>query len=206
MFSFAFRRGWIRENPCARVERFRVPVPAPVILSPRIVAKVFVYVRRRYPSALAWFALATFAGIRPQEIDRLRWENINLDEAVVTVDAAASKVHQRRIVNLHPTARAWIQYAKDHDAKLGLSRSTIRRVIRAVGKRLNLIPWPHDCLRKSCASYLIASGVSVYAVADQLGNSPRILLRHYRQLVTRKQADRFWGLLPRTRTHKKSTP
>lgn len=33
-------------------------------------------------------------------------------------------------------------------------------------------------------------------VADKLGNSPSILLRHYRELVTHEAATAFWSIRP----------
>lgn len=158
-----------------------------------------VFVKRRHPTGLGWFALALMAGIRPEECDRLTWSNVDLESGIVTVDAAASKVRRRRIVHLQPAAAAWMRLAKKLGAVLPLPHTTRRRQLRSVRKKLGWDSWPKDILRHTCASYLMATWQDAGRVAAELGNSAGILLRHYRELVTRKEADRFWNLRPAAR-------
>lgn len=65
--------------------------------------------------------------------------------------------------------------------------------------------WPKDVLRHSCASYLLALKRDAQAVALELGNSPTILFKHYRELVSQEQARRFWNLIPRSERHAQPT-
>lgn len=197
LFSFAVRAGWRTDNPVDRVERARVDPKAPVILTVRQAAKVLVFARRKLPRGLAWFALALMAGVRPEECDRLTWDALDLDRATLRIDAAASKVRRRRIVHLLPAAVAWLRIARNGGAELPLPRITRRRYLRAVRDRLGFEAWPQDVLRHSCASYLLALWQDAGKVADELGNSAAILLRHYRELVHREDAERFWRLIPR---------
>lgn len=201
LFAFAARQGWLAANPCDRLERITPSDEAPAILTVRQSARLLVFVRRRHPRGLAWFALALLAGIRPEECDRLTWDAVRLGESlpVVVVDAAASKVRRRRIVHLMPAAADWLQLAKDHGGELPLPHVTRRRILRAVRDRLGFAKWPQDVLRHTAASFLMAEWRDAGRVAAELGNSPNILLRHYRELVTRADAERFWRLVPKSR-------
>jgi integrase len=65
--------------------------------------------------------------------------------------------------------------------------------------KIEQFPWPQDCLRHSFASYHLAMFESAEKTALQMGhNSTDMLFRHYRELVTKEQAEKFWALMPRT--------
>ena len=64
---------------------------------------------------------------------------------------------------------------------------------------LGFTDWPKDVLRHSCASYLMALWQDAGRVAAELGKSVNILLRHYRELVRKEDAERFWRIVPRLR-------
>lgn len=196
-FSFCVRRGYTASNPCDRMERVSIDATPPSILTVRQSAKVMVFMKRQHPRGLAWFGLALFAGIRPEECDRVRWEDVDLERGIVTIDAAASKVRQRRIVHLQPAATAWLKLANRLGSELPLPSVTRRRYLRDVRDKLGFKEWPKDVLRHSCASYLMATWQDAPRVAAELGNSVDILMRHYRELVRKEDATRFWRIVPR---------
>jgi integrase len=194
--SFCIRRGWARENFVDSMEEIRIDKVAPKIFTPREAAKILVWSRRRRPQCLAYLTLGIFAGIRPNELGRLGWDSINMDEGVVIVDAAASKVRSRRIIHLHPTALAWLKIAKKMNSAMPMGEGRKKEMLAAMHKALG-IKWHTDIMRHTAASYMVASRVDLAAVSADLGNSPTILLNHYRQLVAKKDAERFWNLKPR---------
>jgi hypothetical protein len=65
-----------------------------------------------------------------------------------------------------------------------------------MGSKLGFDSWPKDILRHTCASMLMATWEDEGKVAASLGNSPTILHAHYRELVSRAEAKRFWGIMP----------
>ena len=193
LFSFTVRRGWRTDNPCERVERPHVENGAPSILTVDEAAKVLKYSRSKMPRFLPWLALALFAGIRPEEADKLTWQAVDLDRGIVTVDALTAKVRNRRIVHLKPVAVAWLRLRGD----LPLPGVTRRRCIRKLRDLLGWPAWKKDVLRHSAASYWLASDPDAGKIAMELGNSPAVLFRHYRELVGEEQATSFWGLTPK---------
>jgi integrase len=198
LFDLCWRRNWITENPCGKATRVRIERDAPAILTIEQVRKVMAFAVKERPEALAWLSLALFAGTRPEETDRLQWSDVDLKAGIVKIDAAASKVGQRRIVHLQPAAVAWLTLAKKKRARLGMPRVTRRRYLRSVRDVLGFAEWPADVLRHSCASYWLASIQDAGKVAHELGNSASVLLRHYKELVTKEQAAAFWSFIPST--------
>lgn len=196
LFAFCVRRGWMRENPCDQLERVRLDQKAPRILTVEQCANLMKFAKYSRPSSLAFFSLALFAGIRPEELQHVTWGNVDLVNGIVTIDAAASKVRRRRLVHLEPNALEWLQFAQDVGARLPFFRSSRCRTVKAAGKHLGFTGWPQDVLRHSAASYLIAKSHDIAKVAKELGNSPGILLRHYQELVSAEDCIAFWSIAP----------
>ncbi len=51
-------------------------------------------------------------------------------------------------------------------------------------------------LRHSFISYRVAKIKNVNEVAMEAGNSPDMIFKHYRELVTEKEADAWFGVTP----------
>lgn len=194
LFSFGERRGWITRNPMRLLERVRIDAKAPKILSVPQCQRLMDFAMYQAPRSLAFFALALFAGVRPEELELVTWDNVT--GPTVIIDAAASKVRRRRIVHLHETAAEWIGFARETGAVLPFPRSSRARKLRAAAKHLGFDGWPQDVMRHSAASYWIASSQEIGFVAKQLGNSPSVLLRAYQELVTAEVAAEFWRIRP----------
>jgi integrase len=193
LFAFAKRRGYIRDNPCDSVERVTVEAKPPAILTIRQVMKSLVWAKRNAPRFLPYLVLALFAGIRPEEIDRLTWKSVNLKRGLVTIEAEGSKIRRRRIVHLEPCAVAWLELGGD----LPLPKMSRRRSVRRLRNKLGFKQWPSDVLRHTAASMALAIKKDAAAVALELGNSPSILLKHYREIVDIETAKKFFNIYPK---------
>jgi len=187
------KKGQMTGNPCEQLDLAAQPRTPPPIFTLQQVRACLDYLRGS-PVALAWFVLGTFCGFRPEEADATPWENVRED--VIIVDAQASKVRRRRVVDLEPSAAAWLAEAKQLHSRLPLPKATRRRAIRALREHLGWSEWPKDITRHTAASMLLALHQDAGRVALMLGNSPGVLLTHYRELVTREQAADFWRLTP----------
>lgn len=194
LFSFAVRRGWCAQNPVTRLERITVDRHPPRILSADESARLLSVCG---PSIRPWVVLGLFAGLRPSEAEAMDWSAIRVfgDRPTLTVDAAASKVRRRRIVPLLPSACAWLSMDRAESGPVVSSHSTLRRARREAA-RASGIEWSADVLRHTYASMRMGSGANAADVAGEMGNSPGILLTHYRELVTCESAERFWKIRP----------
>jgi hypothetical protein len=59
---------------------------------------------------LPYHVLCIFAGIRPKEVERLTWSNINMDERYIEVPDEKSKTAIRCIVEMEPLLVRWLDY------------------------------------------------------------------------------------------------
>ena len=121
---------------------------------------------------------------------------MDVQRRIITVDAAASKVRTRRIIHHLPCAKAWLAESERLQAQLPIKYGARMRIMRYVRDHLGLRSWPQDILRHTAASYWLAHRQDAGAVAHELGNSAGILLRVYRELVSREDAERWVGLRP----------
>ena len=185
--AFAKKRGHIEENPCECIDSVFVDHKPPVILS---VDQSRSLLASCPAVCKPYLVLAMFAGIRPDEIHRLNWVDVNLESGTVRVDG---KTRRRRIVPLEPIA---VELLRAHPICTGLvspSLSTIRRW-KLKARPILGGKWTADVLRHTAASYLLALHKDAGKVSTMLGNSPGILLSHYHEPVTQTDCQKFWAL------------
>lgn len=187
LFSFGVRRGYRKDNPCDRVERVRIDHPVPVTLT---VEQAKAMLDECPDSIKPYLALALFAGIRPREIQRMDWADIDLETKTAEVKG---KTRCRRIVPLEDAAVRVLSRCAKASGPVAPSKSTLKRW-RAVARAMIGGKWTIDVLRHTAASYLLAKVKDIGIVATRLGNSPKILMAHYIRPVTEQKADKFWSL------------
>lgn len=192
LFKFAVRRGYIITNPCSRLEPVTYKKPSPQVFTVEQAKSCWSYLAEHRPRALAWFALSTFCGLRPEEAEAIRRRNIHIKEGWVRVEI--SKVRQRRVVYPRPEAMLALKRAM-RVSELPLASQPRRRTIRALREHLGWEKWPKDITRHSAASYWLAAVRSAADVAESLGHSEKILNRDYKALVTQQQASEWWEMV-----------
>jgi hypothetical protein len=139
-------------------------------------------------------AIGAFSGIRVAELNRLDWSAVDLDRRIIEIRAGQAKTASRRVVPITDNLAAWLQplirKGKVVSAKnLHVDMSALSRVLK--------IEWPRNVLRHSFISYRIAVVKSADQVALEAGNSPSIIFKHYRELTTEDQADKWFAILPK---------
>jgi hypothetical protein len=58
------------------------------------------------------------------------------------------------------------------------------------------VEWKQNALRHSFCSYRLAEVKSAAQVALEAGNSPQMIFRHYRELVTDREAKMWFAITP----------
>ena len=64
-------------------------------------------------SCVAGAALMIFAGIRPQEVERLLWENIAIRDGCVILNSKHTKTGGARHVTILPVLAKWLKFCRD---------------------------------------------------------------------------------------------
>ena len=128
----------------------------------------------------------------------MQWRLMDLDSAHPQLEVAAetSKKGQHRYVSLHPTAVAWLRYAKKLKSELPISDCALRRVRDRLCVTLGWPEWPQNIGRHTGASYALAHSRNALAVTEDLGHTDKVLRRHYRRAVRQETAAEFWAVLP----------
>ena len=149
---------------------------------------------------IPYLALGLFTGVRPLEIERLIWPDVL--EQYIEIPAAKAKTRQRRLVSLSGNLKEWLTLGGD--LPLINKRKRLARLLK-----LTQLKWQPDIMRHSFASYHLAYHGSPDRTAHELGHrDTSMLFAHYRELVTREAAQRYWAIRPqaftvhqRRRTH-----
>ena len=204
LFNWAWRRGYLMQNPCSKIEPMLVETSPPEILSVEQCKTALRWTAEKEPRFLAWLTLALLVGLRPEsEADIITWEDIHLDRSIIRIDGSKTKTRRHRLIDLGmmPRAVVWLQLAKDLNGceELPTVHMARRRYIKRLQDRLGLPEWPQDLLRHTAASYLFARHQDAGLVATFLGNSASVLLRRYRALVERRDAEKFLDIWPPAR-------
>lgn len=150
-------------------------------------------------SLIPYMALALFAGIRPNEILRLRWKDIDLQLNEVHVNASTSKTAMARIVHLSDNLKQWlIVHRGDEEALVfPYSDTVLRSWRRAIFKGLD-VKYIQDGARHSFATYYLALN-SMDDTIQELGHTDtKMLFKHYRGLAKNRknQAKTYFGIKP----------
>lgn len=195
LFIFAVKKKWVKENTVLLLETPRLPDKEPAFLQVEQVRRLLVEAGRF--GLLGYLLLAVFAGIRPDEIQRLEWTDVHLDARQIVIKAAAAKIHQRREVPIHDTLLAWLPLCARPSGPIVDPKSFSER-FTAWWRSAGIEEWPHDVLRHTFATYHAAAFKNQEETARQMGHigGLGILKKHYVAYVTENVAREFWALTP----------
>lgn len=159
----------------------------------------------RHPRRRLWAALAMLAGLRLSEVERARWEHVDLDTKRLRV-VGRKTVSAWRIVPIGPDLERLLRAAKKRDKPRAADSivskwPNVRRDLHAAIARLNVIdaklaakrrrrppallqPISPNDLRRTFASWLKQQGMDSLVVAKLLGHtSTRMVEKVYGQLA-----------------------
>ena len=106
VFSTAMKRGWCDVNPVARVEVPRVVEQRIEILQPNEIERLVETARHYHGgSCLAAVGMMLYAGIRPHEVARLSWAQVDLEGGSIAILPQHSKTGGARSVTIYPPLR-----------------------------------------------------------------------------------------------------
>ena len=160
------------------------------IFEPEEFGKLLLAAPRRLVPLLA---IGGLAGLRAAEVSRLDWKAVNLKRRIIELRAGQAKTASRRIVPISDNLAAWLELV---DRKgMVISDKDLFRQATALARKLGL-RWPRNVLRHSFISYRVAEIQDVNQVALEAGNSPNIIFKHYRELVTEEAAGEWFGITP----------
>ncbi len=198
LFGFAKRKGYVTKDHADEILGIEKPKPESVEIGVFTPSQIQAILDHAPDDSRASLAIGAFAGIRTEEIQRLQWGKVDLKERQITVDAGKSKTGMRRIIPIPDNLALWLApVAKDQGCVTpeGTSRQTCRRWGMAAKKAG--LKWVKNGLRHSFISYRLAVVRNKHAVAEEAGNSPKMIDGHYKALVTEAQGKEWFAVCPR---------
>ena len=202
-------RRWCLDNPAKPLPKFSISRGIPEIVSAEKIAELFTYLERLAieprprgaPVCLVpYFALCTFAGIRPAVPHGEAWKLgklasldrvVDLVNGVIRIGPELAKTRDLRQITIQPNLRAWLERypLKKHPVIL----PDMSHLLQDIRAKFGLT---HDVLRHTFISMHVAKFKSLGGTALEAGNSERIIKRHYLNSVTEQEAAKFWAIVP----------
>jgi integrase len=193
-FNYAIQRGYaVGQNPADTTAKAK-EVDGPVgILT---IKETIRLLKAATAETLPYFAIGCFAGLRPAELSRLDWSNVDFEAGLIEVTAKNSKTARRRLVKIQPNLTKWIAPYRLHTGRV--SPVSERKKLYAVRKAAKLAKnWPNDALRHSFASYHLAKFNDAAALALEMGHTDTsMIFGNYRELVKPGEAEKYWEIAP----------
>lgn len=193
------RKGWLPAGKpivTERCLRLKAPDKLPSIWTPAQANEILDFCRDHCPRLLPVPALGMFAGLRPNEIQRvspsrtLDWRDIDFARATIHIHPEGSKTRTHRFVPLEPRLRGLLEPLRQESGRIvpAGSKRALTNLLRSHGILAG--DYPHDIDRHSCATYWSALHGRARA-CEWLGHSETIHMHHYRRAVTEAEA-REW--------------
>lgn len=194
LYNFAVIRGWADVNLAEKVSRPMPEDKEPGIFRPEQAASVLEHAPEF--DLLTYVALGLFAGLRATETQRLDWSAVRLGERSIIIGAEVAKKRTRRVVEINDTLADWLApYVKERGPVVDPINQ--RKRLDSLKAKVKIEPWPENGLRHSFGSYHLAAYGDAIKTAAQMGHrDPGVLHAHYKALVTKAEAERFWALRP----------
>jgi integrase len=202
-------REWTRENPVKPIQKYRIARGIPEVITAETAARLMAYVEtysggprtKQPPGFLApYFALCLFAGLRPSVPDgeacKLGLQAnprrfIDQEIGVIRITPEVAKTNSVRQVAIQPNLAEWlVRYPL---AKFPIVRQNAKRWTTAVRMKFAL---GDDVLRHTFISMHVAKFKSLGTAALEAGNSETMIRRHYLNLVSEADANKFWSITP----------
>ncbi len=187
IFTYGRRMGWCDTNPVDNIEVPRVQEQEIVPLTLQDVKKLELAAELPEHRAMRTsLHLMLYCGLRPNEVARLRPEDIQLREKRVLIHPRTSKTGGGRVVPIRKAARL-------KGARIRIPRNWQNRWL-ALRRAAGFTRWVPDICRHTFASFHAAHFKNLPLLQLEMGHSTPALLRsRYLNLPRTKCAREFWG-------------
>lgn len=200
------KEGTLKENPCTRVVTPKVKNDDEVTIYTVDQLKSLFSACKNYEEGkdrkcsdcAVPFAFLAFAGIRPTELTRLHWDQVNLELSSIRLGGSVTKTGKTRNVRINPTLKAWIESVPKNKrnglvipGRWRFKATRVRREAGLDGRELQ------DALRHSYGSYMLATENDLDALKADMGHQHlEVFFSHYHNSMTKKEAAPYWKILP----------
>lgn len=193
VFAEAMRRGVVTSNPVSAV---RLP-PVRRDLPGTISATQFQKILEALPTGIKPGAcFQGFAGLRRSELGRVEWKDVDTEGGTISVNAKTGKNVGRRVMPMEDNLRQWLRKYGTGTGPVCPSLDSYDDAMQAARAGAGITAWPHNALRHTAASCLLAKYSDEAKIARWLGTSISMLRQHYDALVSAADATAWFSISP----------
>ncbi len=178
LFEFATRRQWCEKNIVHLVERQKVIEKDIKPLTLEQVRRLLKTSQKpKFGDCTAGVAILALAGIRPREVRKLKWRDIDLAENVITIRSQCSKTGGVRQVEISPALKSALN-AKKSESSADICTSNWQRRWKLIRDNSGFKGlWIQDILRHTYASYHAKFFHDLPRLQLNMGHRDQTLLR-----------------------------
>ncbi len=208
LLQYAVRQEWVDRNPIKAVAKRRVVEKEIVALSLQDSSHLLQR-SQSHDGCAAAVGLLLWAGIRPKELRRLHWRDVDLVESCITISSTTSKTGGTRMIDMPPALKSWLKQHRPQSAEAPNTpicppnwRQLWEKIRHEAGFKGR---WVQDVLRHTYASYHARHHRDLPALQLNMGHRDcRLLSYRYVNMrgISRSQAKQFWSLSPNARVVK----
>lgn len=211
-FNWCIDQGYATDNPLKNIKILVEEKEEIEIMTVEQALRIMRVCESEVPEATIYYAICLFAGLRPSECKRLEWKNILESDGIIKVLKKTSKTPWRP-VKIEPTLAVWLKDYKGTKKGNVITQKGYRWYTEKVrvkagyklqGKNQEEKEWTEDITRHTFASYWLPIHTLRPVLAEEMGNSVKVINRHYRQFATLSDAKRFWDILPASALEEKT--
>lgn len=195
-FDYCRRQGAISNNPAESIAPGHANETAPQIFTVEEAGRILNATAKLKPSLLPFVSLGLFCGLRTTELLSLKYSDIT--DYYIRVDPAIAKKRRQRYVpvpdNLKSRISAW--KTRGEESICPMKERRVYHHLRLIAAEAKLKAWKKNACRSSFVSYHIALHQNTALTADIIGHRQNadVLWNHYRELVTKADAIRYFAL------------
>ena len=188
LFEFALHREWCDKNVVKLIQKRKViekEIKPLTLTDARKLLKTSQL--PKYRDCSASVGLLLFAGIRPHEVRRLEWRDIDLEENSITIRSQCSKTGGVRQVEICPALKNWLIHSRNQNIQFGEARLHEEQKIcpKIFNRKWKTIRdnsgfkgiWVQDVLRHTFASYHAKRFKDLPRLQLNMGHRDQSLLR-----------------------------
>lgn len=206
IFSLAVDFGYLATNPVLGIKKFRERSTEDgeiSIVSAQDTEKLF---RAADPEVIPFLVLNFFCGIRRSTAERLDWSEVSIKQKHLIVPRYKGKNQKCYRVTVSDNSLAWLKpCSKTQGSFLAISRAfqsqgkpskrRTRELILEAAKAAD-ITLPDNAGRHTFISMHVAYYENIDKTALEADTSAEVIKSNYLDIVTRKEAAKFWAIRP----------
>ena len=196
LFNFCVKKHrWISDNPISRI----APKPTRIDVATFNAFQIENLLRATYTlngtegaMMRLYVILGVFAGLRPEEAQRLLWEDISFEDSCIVISKMRTKTKRPRSIPFNPSFKAWLDTIPQKNTGPVYNQKNHRNQFdRLLGAaRVTRAEWIQDGLRHTYGSARWLLDKDLEKLARHMGNSARVCVNHYLSTAMSKDTAR----------------